>query len=166
MLTLTHLQTEEYRFYRLYSIDLDGARQSARLLRRYKRSDVRFSILRDVIVTYSRPFSVNRGKFMKTHSLKQKIVPAAMRPLHRELVGLRNKAFAHTDHSFRDPQLMEIPRRSGPLRFGMGFANPPYESLSRRAGEIEALVTAVEAAVNAWVDAFHARIEPLFPPQS
>lgn len=165
MPTFTSRQFEEYPTLSLYSIDLDEAQQAARMLRRYRRTDIRYCILRDVIVSYSRPFSGNRGKLLTKHSLPEKIVPRAQRPLHRELFKLRNQAFAHTDHSFRDPRLAAFPKAEGGARFVMSFSNPPWESLNRRASEIEALIAAVENAVKDWMEAFHVRVEPLFPPQ-
>lgn len=42
---------------------------------------------------YSRPFTVNKG----LGTLSEKLVPRMFRSHHREVVGLRNKVYAHSD---------------------------------------------------------------------
>ena len=99
----------EYRRLRLFSIDMDGVRHGLRLLRRYRRNDVRFALLRDVVITYSRPFVATKsprgGKF--TFSLRY--VPRGHRSMHLELVRVRNTLFAHSDLQTHQPQLLEEP---------------------------------------------------------
>lgn len=104
----------QYRFYRLYSVDLDSARYSLRMLRRYRRSDIRFCILRDLIVSYARPFSGNKGPTGGEHSLSVKYVPTKHRPLHSELIDLRRQVFAHTDFTYHDPRLSKWDTAQGP----------------------------------------------------
>jgi hypothetical protein len=159
---VTHLEAEAWRFYRLYSIDLEGAKQTIQMLKRFAEADVRYAILRDAIVAYARPFSKNRGRFLKHHRLSDAIVPREFVALHAELITLRDRAFAHTDHDFRNPQLIRWPLAGTADRYVFGFSNPPWESLNRRAGEIEQLIAEVESAVNAWVSTFERQqLDPL-----
>jgi hypothetical protein len=158
---MTWKDIEEYRFYRLYSIDLESAKQTLSMIARYRRKDIRYAILRDFIVVYGRPFSGNRGRVWHSHRLREAIVPAEHRALHGELLALRNRAFAHTDHDYFDPRIAQWPSKSGRKAYPMSFKVPPYADLERRFKAMTILVAAVEAAVNAWVEAFHVRLDAL-----
>jgi|GEM_PF-4098680 len=72
---MTDADIEKYYFYRLYSIDLDSTKYSLRVLKRYRRKDVRHCLLRDVVVSYVRPFSGNKGQVIPKHKLTKKVVP-------------------------------------------------------------------------------------------
>ena len=98
-------QMEQYYFYRLYSIDLDNTKHILRILKRYRRKDVRYCLLRDIVVSYCRPFSGNKGKKISTHTLNKKVVPKELCILHDELVEIRNQLFAHTDYTYRQPKV-------------------------------------------------------------
>lgn len=136
-------QLEQYHFYRLYSIDLDTTKGSLRILKRYRRKDVRYCLLRDIVVSYCRPFSGNKGEKILNHKLYEKFVPEEFRPIHKELVGLRNQLFAHTDYTFRQPKVVNWSR--GSIKwFPMQFRGYDYAKLDRRISEIEKLVTIVE----------------------
>ena len=94
-------QFEKYCFLRLYSIDLDTALHTIKVLRRYKRPDVRYPLLRDIAVTYAHPFSGNEGDHIHNDRLSsRKHVPKHLRKLHDELIRLRQEQFAHTDLKF------------------------------------------------------------------
>ena len=140
-------QFEQYCFYRLYSIDLDAVRHSLRMLKRYRRPEVRALILRDVIVTYSRPFSDNRGKFIKVHRLKVNSVPSKLRSLHNDIIDARNRIFVHTDFEYRDPHISRWPSAKGSI-YGMAFRSDHVERFGKRLIQIEDLVKAVESTVN------------------
>jgi len=135
-----------YRFLRLYSIDLNMARQSLALLSRYRRADVRHAIFRDVVVGYARPFSSNRDHRKRTHELSLRHVPKTIRPLHKELMKLRHQLFAHTDFAARQPS---VTRWQGSVKaqFPMSFSNPPYDAWLRRSAEILELLEAVEESI-------------------
>jgi hypothetical protein len=111
-------------------------RQSCDLLARQNDLELRYCILRDIVVTYSRPFSKNLGRVYRKHALPEDVVPAAMRGLHTELLKLRDQAFAHTDHDFRNPQIARFPREGGGGVYSMSFRNPSYEDLNTRLPEI------------------------------
>ena len=147
---MTPQQFEEYCFYRLYSIDLDTVRHSLRMLKRYRRQDVRHSILRDIVVGYARPFSGNKGKLFKKYHLSMKSVPSDLRSLHSEMPDVRMRTLAHTDYSFVTPGSQDGQRARG--RFShCRSACMTLENLDKRLTEIERLVKAVESSVNAKV---------------
>ena len=167
MVVVTRRDAENYRFLRLYSIDLEMARQSCDLIARQDALDVRYCLLRDLVVSYARPFSSNRGRVFKRHRLeKGEVVPIAMRPLHAELLALRDQAFAHTDHDFRNPQIARWPRSSGGATYGMSFRNPAYDTLIVRLQEIRDLATAVEQRVNALARDFELTFDQLYPEET
>lgn len=156
--SMTDKEFEDYCFYRLYSIDFNSARNSVRLVRRYRRKDIRYCVLSEVTVTYARPFSANRGRLWRSHRLPETIVPGKFQTLHAELMKLRNEAFAHTDLGFRRPRLARWATKSRPI-YPMSFANPDFAALDHRVDDVEQLVMAVESVVNAWAKAFEERFE-------
>src|SRR5690348_8308954 len=123
---------EEYGFHRLYSIDFEMAKQACDLLSKQTSDELRYTILRDVVVSYSRPFSGNRGKLVRKHRLSDATVPNGMSALHAELIALRDQAFAHTDHEFIKPQHARWPRADGSAQYPMSFRVPPYQSMVAR----------------------------------
>ncbi|MEI8014654.1 MAG: hypothetical protein WCH20_07420 [Nitrospira sp.] len=143
-------QFEQYCFYRLYSIDFDTVRHSLRMLRRYRRQDVRHSILRDIMVGYARPFSGNKGRLIKEHRLKTKYVPSQLRSLHNEMIDARMRMLAHTDYDFRNPRVARWPSTRGSL-YPMAFRRDDMEKFENRVMQIEALVKAVESNVKAKI---------------
>lgn len=145
---MTPAEFEKYCFLRLYSIDLDTARKTLAVLKRYRRDDVRVSILRDVGVTYARPFSVNKGKSIAKHQLSVAHVPKAARGLHKELMDVRNSQLAHTDLEVYNPRVTRF-GKPGAHWYPMAFRPFNATALLDRIGEIEQLVVAVEASVNA-----------------
>jgi hypothetical protein len=138
----------EYRRLRLFSIDMDGVRHGLRLLRRYRRDDIRFVLIRDVVITYARPFvgskSPNGGKYF----LATRFVPPAYQRLHDKLLDVRNTLFAHTDLTTHRPQLLRsvgAPRRV----LGMSFTNADYHGFLRQVDDIGKLADGVDTTLNA-----------------
>ena len=147
----------EYLLYRLFTIDMDSVRHGLAVLRRYRRDDVRFPLLRDVVVTYSRPFSGSKRPEGSLHFLSLKFVPRAMRSLHHELVSVRSTLFAHSDLVFHNPELLRdasTPRRV----IAMSFSNADYRGLLRKVDAIGSLAEAVETSL--WTEL--RRLESLF----
>ena len=68
-------EKELYHFLKLYSVDFYSAKHIRQVLKRYRRKDVRYCILRDLIVTYCRPFSGNKGDKIANHKLTIQVVP-------------------------------------------------------------------------------------------
>ena len=138
---------EKYRFLRLYAIDLDTALHTVKVLRRYRRADVQYPLLRDIAVTYARPFSGNEGEHISRHQLASKRhVPAAAKKLHEELLRLRKEQLAHTDLRYYDPRVAKFPGANKPW-FPMSFKGYDYASLIRKLPEIERLIRDVERSI-------------------
>ena len=97
---------EKYAFLRLYAHDLESALQTAKIISRYKKMDVRSALLRDIVVTYCRPFTESRGEgIIKDFFSIKKFESEDMKLLHNELIKLRSSLFAHTDFNFKKPQI-------------------------------------------------------------
>jgi hypothetical protein len=144
----------EYRRLRLYAIDMDTVRSSLIVLRRYRRDDVRFALIRDIAVTYSRPFVATRTPQGSTFTLGKRYVPTVHRDLHAELLRVRNTLFAHSDLRTHRPQLLrtlQTPRRV----VGMSFSNADYRGLLNQIASIRSLAEGVNAALQLT------RLEPL-----
>lgn len=124
------------------------------MLDRYDEPALRVCILRDAIVTYAKPFSANRGQLYRMHRLTEDFVADAQRPLHRELIILRDQSFAHTDHDFRDPSVSRWHGNDGTPVYLLRFRVVQWLDLNRRSSEIRALVSAVEENVGAWISWF------------
>lgn len=163
MVVVTNRDTENYRFLRLYSIDLDMARQTCDLLARQNSAELRHCILRDLVVTYARPFSANRGRVFRRHRLENDVIPVGMLALHTELLSLRDQAFAHTDHDFRKPRIARWPGKSGRASYPMSFSNPAYDSLLTQLASIGELIIAVETKVNETIRVFESTLDQLYP---
>ena len=151
-------EEEQYHFYRLYSIDFDTANHILRVLKRYRRKDVRYCILRDLIVTYCRPFSGSKGEKIATHTLTTKVVPKKLRPLHNELLDMRNRLFAHTDYTYRQPKAINWSTDTHKW-FPMQFRGFDYNKLDTRVSEISELVQAVERNLQSRIDKIEDNIE-------
>ena len=133
---------EQYQFNRLCEHDLNLAIYTLKILKRYKKDDVRNALLRDIVVTYARPFSLNKGKEIKKHKLSLKFVPSQKRNLHNELIDLRNQLFAHTDLPYKNPKV-------GKWDFGhykmfpMSLKGFDYKKMHRKIDEITNLISMV-----------------------
>lgn len=138
---------EKYKFLRLHSVDMDTALGALKMLKRYRRDDIKVALLRDITVIYSRPFSANRGKFGKHLLSENKYVPAEYRDLHERLLDLRNKQFAHTDAIFHDPIFMKWKVDKG-VAFPMSLKTFDYLGLLRDIKKIETLIKSVEFNIN------------------
>ena len=147
---------EQYYFYRLYSIDFDTTRHALRVLKRYRRQDVRVCILRDTVVSYARPFSGNRVEKTRNHQLRRKFVPAEFRALHEELLRLRCEQLAHTDRTYYKPKVANW-SKPGRKWFPMSFRGYDYSKLDSQVPNIERLVAAVERNLQSEIAAIESR---------
>jgi hypothetical protein len=138
---------ENYKFLRLHSIDMNTAIGTLKMLKRYRRDDIKVALLRDISVIYSRPFSGNRGKTGKNFLSEKKYVPIEYRDLHDKLIDLRNKQFAHTDAIFHDPKFMKW-EGDKDVAFLMTFKKFDYLDLLRNLKNIEALINSVETNID------------------
>jgi hypothetical protein len=154
------LESEDYLFLRLYSIDLDTARHTLGLIEASSEQSAQFCLLRDLIVTYCRPFSGNRGKLKKKHRLEA-LLPAVVPPeydeLHKTLTRYRDKLFAHTDMDAYAPRATKWAQEVG-ASFPMSFWGLDYTLLLARLPDIRALLSAVETAINTEVERLEASV--------
>lgn len=144
------MKFENYKFLRLHSVDMDTALSTLKMLKRYRRDDIKVALLRDISVIYSRPFSGNRGKTGKHYLSEKKFVPSEYKDLHDRLLDLRNKQFAHTDAVFHDPKFMKWKGDEG-VAFIMSFKTFDYLSLLRNLKKVESLIRSVECNINSAV---------------
>jgi hypothetical protein len=134
---------EAYKFLRLCSIDLDTTRHTLTLLRRYKRADVRSVLIREAAVSYGRPFSKNHGELIEFHKLSKALVPGWAKPLHKELLRVRNQQFAHTDIKFYTPKVAQFTLAGKPW-FPMSFKSYDYAALLAKLPQFQQLVHEVD----------------------
>lgn len=136
----------------MYSVDFSTARGAIKVLKRYRRPDVQYALLRDLIVVYVRPFLTNQGPLSKhTLSVKQH-VPTLMKPLHNELVRVRMEQFAHTDLTYYSPKTLAFKGPNGEFHgHAMMFKGYDYAALLNKLPQIEELIRAVESSVNAEI---------------
>ena len=127
---------------------MNTALGTLKMLKRYRRDDIKVALLRDIAVIYSRPFSVNRGNAGKHFLSAQEYVPVEYQDLHDQLLDLRNKQFAHTDVTFHDPKFIKWKGDKG-VAFPMSFKTFDYLGLLRNLKKVEVLIKSVESNINA-----------------
>ena len=130
---------EKYKFLRLYDIDFEMALQTIVILKRYKKNDVRYALLRDIVVTYARPFTESRGFQINKDRHGVKFKNNKMKTLHEEMINLRMQLFAHTDLTYRNPKVVNWSTETQKW-FPMAFRGFDYDTLESRITEIKALI--------------------------
>lgn len=105
----------------------------------------------EIVVSYARPFSGNRGENTRNHQLGKKFVPTEFRALHEELLRLRREQFAHTDRTYYKPQAADF-SKPGRKWFPMSFRGYDYSKLDAQVPSIEKLVAAVERNLQLEID--------------
>jgi len=153
---LTAAEEDTYTLYRLYQRDFDEALHTMRLMRRYRRPEVRYCLLRDAVIAYCRPFSGNRGHVHNRHKLPLRFVPRGSRSIHDDLVRRRHGLIAHTDIKERRPQIARWPAR-GRFVYLLGVAHGDWGSLDRKIGAVQALVEAVTASLAIEIERLEAK---------
>lgn len=134
---------EKYKFLRLYDMDFESALWTLKVLRRYKKKDVRYALIRDVIVTYSRPFTESKGFDIGKDFCSVKFDSNDMEKLHDDLLRLRKKLFAHTDLTFKNPKVTNWSTDTC-KRFPMSFKGFDYKTLEDKLPEIKRLIECVQ----------------------
>jgi hypothetical protein len=152
------LETENYLFLRLYSIDLDTAMHSLDLIEQCSDPAIRVCLLRDLVVTYARPFSSNVGLTTRGHRVDNvlaHVVPVQHSSLHERLMRYRNQLFAHTDLEAYGPKAAKWGQEDKST-FPMTFWALDYQELNSRLSEIRELVSSATSAVDAEIHRIHA----------
>lgn len=134
---------EKYKFLRLYDMDFESALWILKVLSRYKKKDVRYALIRDVIVTYSRPFTESKGFNISKDFCGVKFDDPDKKKLHDDLLRLRNELFAHTDLTFRNPKVANWSTDTYKW-FPMSVKGFDYKDLESRLPEIKRLVRYVQ----------------------
>lgn len=129
----------QYRFLVMYGEDIGRALGSLWLVKEQTDTRVRECLLRDIVIAYARPFSLNRSATGVTHRLSLNVVPRDLQELHRELCTLRNQLFAHTDLAARRPRVTSLTEH---IKF-IKSEDADYDDLLSRIDQIEALLQAV-----------------------
>ena len=128
-----------------------------RALKRYRKNDIRYCILRDVIVTYGRPFSGNGGVLKTSYRLSLNLVPKDQRDLHDELTRLRNQQFAHSDITYKRPKVADW-SSVGRRWFPMSFRGYDFSALDGRVSEIKRLLEGVNMNLQLRIKQFEMQI--------
>jgi hypothetical protein len=134
---------EKYKFLRLYDMDFESALHTLKVLRRYKKKDVRYALIRDVIVTYSRPFTESKGFNIGKDFCGAKFDDKDMKELHDELLRLRKELFAHTDLTYKNPKVRNWSTDTYKW-FPMSFKGFDYKTLEDKLPEIKRLIEHVQ----------------------
>lgn len=133
-------EMKRYGYHRLWDMDLDSAAHVLKLLKQTDVDAYRYPLLRDLVVTYCRPFVQTR----KAPSLPENVAPKQYRDLHRQLLLLRNKQFAHSDHDLHMLKFGWLNLRGG-ARLAMTFKTTDQLGVLARLDDVEALILAVQA---------------------
>ena len=151
---MTKRNSDEYEFLRRYSIDFSDAIHSIKIMSRYRSLEVQIPLIRDIVVTYGRPFSGNKSDGLSNHRLSSKVyVPKRFQGLHQELIRLRMQQFAHSDLRYFKPKVKRFPGKRGDF-YPMSFAGYDYSGLINRLPEISELIREVEGRVQSSIERF------------
>lgn len=106
---------------------------------------VQYCLLRDAVISYSRPFRRANAKFHPQGiKLPQSYAPPEYFEFHTKILGYRDKAFAHTDLDVIAPQLIRISAETS-TTFAYRFSPFDREPLHFRMSEFECLIDSVSA---------------------
>ena len=95
-------------------------------------------------MSYSRPFSGNKGKHNPSHRLRVSFVPDNLRSLHARLIKWRNELVAHTDLTVRQPKLANFGTKERPFITMSARGLTVEKELDSEICKIELLVKTVE----------------------
>lgn len=150
---------EKYLFLRIYSMDFDGVKYSLLALEKVQEKDIRYRLLREIAVSYARPFSTNRGKLIPKDQCPERLVPKKHMGLHRELLKLRFELFAHSDLNRYDPVIGRGWKGKVRWVYPMSFRGFNYEHLDKQVPDIRKLVRGVTDALQIEIEAYEAKLD-------
>lgn len=130
---------EKYKFLRLYDMDFESALHTLKVLRRYRKKGVRYALIRDVIVTYGRPFTESRGFKIDRDFFGIKFDHPDIEKLHNDLLTLRKELFAHTDLTYKNPKVVNWSTETYSW-FPMSFKGFDYGTIESKLPEIKRLI--------------------------
>lgn len=132
---------------KVYAADLALARRSGELAAGEEDPDVQAALLRDMVVSYGRPFSGNHVARGGLKRIPTTWIPESMAALHAELIQLRDRAFAHSDMDFRKPTVTGFVYSPGSFELRLELSDPDLVALRGRWAEVRSLIDAVEARI-------------------
>jgi hypothetical protein len=137
-------QIEKYAFLRLYEHDFEMALQTIKTLGDHENNSVRYPLLRDIVVTYCRPFTESNGIGINKdfHGVK-KFPNDQMKLLHSKLLTLRKELFAHTDLTYKNPKISNWSTDERKW-FPMSIKGYDYELLNNELPNIVNLINYVQ----------------------
>jgi hypothetical protein len=129
------IEEEKYLFLRLAEMDFKQVLWKIKILKRYRKLDVKYALLESIVVSYIRPFTKSKGIKKKEHRLSKKYVPEEYKNLHKKLCERRHKLFAHTELKYFNPQVS----RWGENWYPMSLKGRQYEELNSKVDDIRSL---------------------------
>jgi hypothetical protein len=115
------------------------------------------SLMRDITISYARPFSENRGIMQKRHRLQMDaLVPKEFHELHNELIERRDTIFAHTDLSALPRLISRYVTREGKGQYAVTFKKPKFEDLYEDVPKIMNLLAEIRKEVAKLKEGFGA----------
>jgi hypothetical protein len=96
---------DKYVLHCLALVDMDNAGQSLDHLDHINDEYLRCVLFRDAVICYAKPFSDNKGLQIKNLKISERAIPRELKSAHREIIGLRNKLFAHMDLDKQKPKI-------------------------------------------------------------
>ncbi len=137
-------------FLKLWDGDFCMAQQTLKSLEEYKPpAHIRDIFLRDVIVSYARPFLDCYGKEApKKQRLEKEIyIPGEHLDLHQRIIDFRWHVVGHTDLTWYNPQIANF--SSGEKKwFPMAFKRPDYDTLKDEIGRILDLIAIIRKTLH------------------
>lgn len=148
---------EHLHFLRLWIMDFDDVIQSIVLLEKVKDKAIRYRLIRDIAVTYSRAFLTSKGQLIPRHRCRETFVPKDHISLHMELINLRNQRLAHTDFNRFNPKISRWKTRLG-WRYQMSFRGLNYEHLEKKIPDIEQLAKRVRESLQNEITSYEEQL--------
>jgi hypothetical protein len=133
---------EKYVFYNsIVDMSINDSINSYALLMKYIDLDLslRMPLLRDVVISYLKPFKKTQGRLNKNHTIEASDIAIEKEDLlvvHNKLLAYRDQVFAHYDLSIRSPRSSSI----GISLRGQGYYWEDYAKIIPQIGELLAYV--------------------------
>lgn len=144
-------QEELYVFLRRAQSSMEEVILLCQLALKQTDDAVKYSIIRDTIVTYCRPFKFCYGKLGGPYSLDEKFLDQTVTDVHAELMGWRDKIIAHSDIDVLDPKLHCLTTPQGRKTYPITFRGFYAEDMPA-ASEIKRASIAVGSAIASQIE--------------
>lgn len=119
--------TAEYlALLRLADSDFAQAEHCLLAIKEIEDRKVQFSLACHAVICYCRPFTSNRGVNTSKVNIDKSLLPEEINDDHNRIMAARNQIVAHTDVSWRKPQLSSYTASNGHC-YAMAFKGFYYE---------------------------------------